>query len=112
VPAAIPDRSVAEAMEQVLTAEREAARAVAAAAAEADAAQRSAHQARLRILDRARRRATRLHEEMHRRLAISLAELERDRRPLVTPPGSLEGLVEEAARRVAQSLTSAGDDWS
>jgi hypothetical protein len=99
-------------MDQVLAAEREAARAVAAAAAEADAAQRAAHEVRLRILDRARRRATRLHEEMQRRLATALAELDRDRHVFTAQASTLEGLAEDAARRVAQSLTSAGDGWS
>lgn len=109
VPASIRDRSIAEAMDQVLAAEHEAAAAIASAAADADVLQRAAREARRRILDRARRRATRLHEAMQQRLTISLAELERGRRAATMPAAALEGLAEAAAQRIAQLLTSDSD---
>lgn len=99
-------------MDEVLAAEREAAAAIASAAADADARLRAAHETRRRILDRARRRATRLHEVMQQRLAVALDALERERRAATVPPAALEGLAEAAAQTVAQALASAADERS
>jgi hypothetical protein len=110
VPAAIRDRSIAEAMDQVLAAEREATAAIASASADADKQQRAALEARRRILDRARRRAMRVHELMQQRLAVELSELERARRAATLPAAALEGLAEAAAQSVAQWLASDADE--
>jgi F0F1-type ATP synthase membrane subunit b/b' len=70
------DRTVADAIDRVLEAEREAAAAIAAAEATARAALDAAREERRSTLDRARARITRLHERAAARLETTLQQLD------------------------------------
>lgn len=104
------DPRIAEAMDRVLAAERDAASAVQAARASAEARRAAAEAAGSRILDRARERATRLHELMQRRLAHALDQLEASAGAERAHAPDLRGVADLAARQVAQALTGSADE--
>jgi hypothetical protein len=103
------DRTVADAIERVLEAERAAEAAVAQAEAAAKAAIDAAREHRRQILDQARRRVARLHESAQPRLARRLAAIE------ATVPGgaldasALRAVADAALAAVAARLTSADE---
>lgn len=101
-----PDKGVAEAMNRVLAAEREAAEAIAAAQRSAESVIEAARVNRRRILDSARRRATRMHVRAQARLDQVLQDLAHGRGGTETDQESLRSLAGEALQRLANRLTS------
>jgi hypothetical protein len=96
-----PDATVAQAINRVLAAEREAAGAVEAAQLEAARAERR------RLLERARTRASRLHAAAQVRLQRSLAQLELGAAAPGMDLATLNELTQEAVGRLARRLTAA-----
>jgi cell division septum initiation protein DivIVA len=101
-----PDTTVADAMNRVLDAEREAAAAIAAAQVEAEAILQAAREQRRQLLERARVRASRVHVRAQSRLEAALAELDAQSRcdwDISGSPGALAG---QAIDALARRLTS------
>lgn len=103
----VPETAIAEAMNRVLDAEREAAVAIAAEEHAAESVIEAARERRRRILDAARRRATALHLRAQARLDDALQQLERGR---AAPDGgdeAIRSIAREALEGLARRLTSA-----
>ena len=101
-----PDTTVADAMNRVLEAEREAAAAIAAAEAEAEATLRAAREQRREILDKARDRASRLHVRAQSRIAATLSELDAQAKAATGSRESLESIAQRAIDNLARRLAS------
>lgn len=103
-----PDAQVAQAINRVLAAERQAAGAIEAAQLEADALIEAARAERRRLLERARQRAARLHAAAQTRLERALARLDRGAATPGADFATLQELTVQAVARLARRLT-AGD---
>lgn len=103
-----PDVQVAEAINRVLAAEREAAGAIEAARLEAETLIEAARAERRRLLERARQRAARIHAAAQARLERSLARLDRGTTAPEMDVATLQELTQQAVARLARRLT-AGD---
>jgi cell division septum initiation protein DivIVA len=101
-----PDAQVAEAINRVLAAEREAAGALEAARRESEALIEDARAERRRLLERARRRSARLHAAAQSRLERSLARLDRAATAPGTDIATLHELSDQAVARLARRLTA------
>lgn len=104
------DTAIADAMNRVLAAEREAAEAIAVEQRAAEALIEAARDRRRRILDTARRRATTLHVRARARLRAALAELEQGHASPDTRVEALRAVAREAIDGLARHLTSVGHD--
>jgi hypothetical protein len=102
-----PDAQVAQAINRVLAAEREAAGAIETAGREAEALIEAARAERRRLLERARLRAARLHAAAQLRLERSLARLDRGAKAPGTDFEALHELTRQAVGRLARRLTAA-----
>jgi vacuolar-type H+-ATPase subunit H len=102
-----PDAEIAQAIDRVLAAERDAAGAIEAAQREADALIEGARAERRRLLERARQRAARIHAAAQTRLEKSLAKLEDRGTTSAIDIATLDDLTLQAVTRVAQRLTAA-----
>ena len=101
----VPETAIAEAMNRVLDAEREAAVAIAAEEHAAESVIEAARERRRRILDAARRRVTALHLRAQARLEDALQQLERGG---AAPDGgdeALRSMAREALEGLALRLT-------
>ena len=107
-----PDITVADAIDRVLEAERQAAQSIRAAEAEAEALLQAARDDRRRILDRARDRATRVHVRAQARLAEELAQLEANARAAGGERPLLDDLAAQAIENLARRLASDDHDRS
>jgi cell division septum initiation protein DivIVA len=105
-----PDTQVAQAINRVLAAEREAAGAIEAAQLEAESLIEAARAERRRLLERARQRAARLHAAAQSRLERALARLDRGATAPGTDIGALHELTQQAVGRLAKRLTTAGHE--
>jgi hypothetical protein len=103
---ATSDTTVADAMNRVLDAEREAAAAIAAAEAEAETALQAARELRRQLLERARVRATRLHVRAQSRIDGAISELDAQSRSGRDRTGSTDDLARQAIDALARRLTS------
>ncbi len=101
-----PDNGIADAMNRVLAAEREATEAIAAAQSSAESIIEAARVKRRRILESVRRRATRMHLRAQSRLDRELRELEQHGAGPDANLESLRSLAGDALRRLARRLTS------
>lgn len=101
-----PDSGIAEAMNRVLAAEREAAETIAAAQRSAESVIEAARVKRRRILDSARRRATRMHVQAQAGLEQVLNDLTESRGGPGADLESLRALAGEALERLSRRLTS------
>jgi vacuolar-type H+-ATPase subunit H len=101
-----PDAAVADAMNQVLAAESEAAEAIASAQREAEILIEAARARRRQILDAARRRASLLHARGQSRLQQQLKELEGQATAPAADLGTLRALSRQALENLARRLTS------
>ena len=104
-----PDAQVAEAINRVLSAEREAAGAIEAARLEAEQLIEAARAERRRLLERARQRSARIHAAAQSRLERSLAHLERSAAAPTAGLATLHELAAHAVARLARRLTAGGD---
>ena len=102
-----PDAQVAEAINRVLAAEREAAVAIEATQLEAEALIEAARTERRRLLERARQRSARLHAAAQARLERSLDRLDRAATAPGTDIATLHELTDQAVARLARRLTAA-----
>lgn len=102
-----PDAEVAQAIDRVLAAEREAAGAIEAAQREAEALIESARAERRRLLERARQRAARVHAAAQARLEQSMARLDGGGASPAPDLPALDELTRQAVTRVARRLTAA-----
>jgi regulator of protease activity HflC (stomatin/prohibitin superfamily) len=102
-----PDAEVAQAINRVLAAEREAAGSIKAAQLEAEKLIEAARAERRRLLERARLRAARLHAAAQSRLERSLARLDLGATAPGTDFASLHELTQQAVGRLARRLTAA-----
>ena len=102
-----PDSTVADAINRVLAAERDAAVAIAAAQGEAETLIEAARAERRRLLERARTRAARLHAAAEKRLERSLARLELGASASGVDLATLDELTQQAVGRLARRLTAA-----
>jgi cell division septum initiation protein DivIVA len=107
---ATPDTTVADAINRVLDAEREAAAAIAAAEAEAETVLQAAREQRRQLLERARDRSSRLHVRAESRIEAALAELDAQSRSGRDSAGSLDSLARQAIDALARRLTSDDHD--
>jgi cell division septum initiation protein DivIVA len=107
-----PDATVARAINRVLTAERDAADAIAAAQREAEAMIEAARAERRRLLERARVRTVRLHTAAKVRLQRSLERLEHGDRAPGIDLGTLDQLTHEAVAHLVRRLTAADHESS
>jgi len=103
---ATSDTTVADAMNRVLDAERDAAAAIAAAEAEAETTLQAARELRRQLLERARVRASRLHVRARSRIEAALAELDAQSGSGRDSTGSPDGLARQAIEALACRLTS------
>lgn len=103
-----PDAEIAQAIDRVLAAEREAAGAIEAEQRAAEVLIENARAERRRLLDRARQRAARVHEAAQARLERSLARLEHGGVASDLDLATLDDLTRQAVARLALRLT-AGD---
>lgn len=103
----VPDAQVAQAINEVLAAEREAAGAIEAARLSAEAQIESARGERRRLLERARARASRLHAAALLRLERELERLERAAAEPTLDVSRLDELTREAVGRLARRLIAA-----
>lgn len=101
-----PDSAVADAMNRVLAAEREAADAIASGQRDAEATIEAARARRRQILDTARRRSSALHVRAQSQLQQALQDLERGDSTNPADPARLRSLSREAIERIALRLTS------
>jgi hypothetical protein len=101
-----PDSAVADAMNRVLAAEREAADAIASGQRSAEATIEAARARRRQILDAARRRSSALHVRAQLHLQQALQDLERGDSANPADPARLRSLSREAIERIALRLTS------
>jgi hypothetical protein len=101
------DRTVADAIERVLEAERAAAAAVELTAGAAKAAIDVARDQRRQILEVARRRVARLHEGAQPRLARRLAAIEATAASDTVDAAGLRAVADAALAAVAARLTGA-----
>jgi len=102
-----PDAEVAQAINRVLAAEREAAGAIEIAERGAEALIEAARAERRRLLERARLRAARLHAAAQARLESSLARLDRGATAPGTDLATLHELTHQAVGKLARRLTAA-----
>jgi len=102
-----PDAQVAQAINRVLAAEREAAGAIETAQREAEALIEAARAERRRLLERARRRSADLHAAAQSRLTRSLARLDRAASAPGTGIATLHELTDQAVASLARRLTAA-----
>jgi vacuolar-type H+-ATPase subunit H len=102
-----PDVEVAQAIDRVLAAEREAAGAIEAAQREAEALIEDARAERRRLLERARQRAARVHAAAQTRLEQSMARLDEGGTTSAPDLATLDDLTRQAVARVARRLTAA-----
>lgn len=102
-----PDAEIAQAIDRVLAAEREAAGAIEAAQREAEALIEHARAERRRLLERARQRSARLHAAAQSRLERSLERLEHGGAGSGLDLATLDELTREAVARLARRLTAA-----
>jgi cell division septum initiation protein DivIVA len=102
-----PDATVAQAINRVLAAEREAAGAVENAQREAESLIEAARTERRRLLERARTRASRLHAAAQSRLERSLVQLELGAAAPGLNLATLNELTQQAVGRLARRLTAA-----
>lgn len=102
-----PDAEVAQAINRVLAAERDAAGAIEAAQREAETLIEAARAERRRLLERARQRAARLHAAAQSRLERALARLEHGATVPGTDFSTLQALTQQAVGRLARRLTAA-----
>ena len=107
---ATSDATVADAMNRVLDAEREAATAIAAAEAEAETTLQAARELRRQLLERARVRASRLHVRAQSRIAAAIAELDAQLQLGRDSPASQDGVARQAIDALARRLTSDDHD--
>ncbi len=105
-----PDSEVAQAINRVLAAEREAAGAIEAARLEAEALIEAARAERRRLLERARQRAARLHAAAQSRLERALVRLDLGTAAPELDSGTLHDLTQQAVGRLARRLTAAGHE--
>jgi hypothetical protein len=101
-----PDSAVADAMNRVLAAEREAADAIASGQRSAEATIEAARARRRQILDAARRRSSALHVRAQLHLQQALQDLERGDSANPADPARLRSLSREAIESIARRLTS------
>jgi hypothetical protein len=101
-----PDSAVADAMNRVLAAEREAADAIASGQRAAETTIEAARARRRQILDTARRRSSALHVRAQLHLQQALQDLERGDSANPADPARLRSLSSEAIERIARRLTS------
>jgi cytochrome c553 len=101
-----PDSAVADAMNRVLAAEREAADAIASGQRAAEAMIEAARARRRQVLDTARRRSSALHVRAQTYLQQALQDLERGDSGNLADPARLRSLSREAIERIARRLTS------
>lgn len=101
-----PDSAVADAMNRVLAAEREAADAIASGQRDAEATIEAARARRRQILDTARRRSSALHVRAQMHLQQALQDLERGNPEDLADPARLRSLSREAIESIARRLTS------
>jgi hypothetical protein len=102
-----PDAEVAQAIDRVLAAERDAAGAIEAAQREADALIENARAERRRLLERSRQRAARVHTAAQIRLGRSLAQLDEGGASSTIDLATLDELTRQAVAHVARRLTAA-----
>ena len=107
---ATSDTTVADAMNRVLDAEREAATAIAAAEAEAETTLQAARELRRQLLERARVRASRLHVRAQSRIAAAIAELDAQLQSGRDSPAAPDGVAGLAIDALARRLTSDDHD--
>lgn len=101
-----PGSAVADAMNRVLAAEREAADAIESGQRAAEATIEAARARRRQILDTARRRSSALHVRAQSRLQQALQDLELGDSAKLADPDRLRSLSHEAIERIARRLTS------
>jgi cell division septum initiation protein DivIVA len=102
-----PDAEVAQAIDRVLAAEREAAGTIEAAQRDAEALIEDARTERRRLLERARQRAARLHAAAQTRLEQSLARLGAGGATSGIDLATLDDLTRQAVAHLARRLTAA-----
>lgn len=107
MPAPDTDRTVADAIDRVLDAERATAAALVAAGSAARATIDAAREERRRILERARARITRLHERASAQLAQRLAQLDRElaaeERAATPAPAATRAVLDTVAARLTRA---------
>jgi len=101
------DAEIAQAIDRVLAAEREAAGAIEAAQRDAEALIEHARAERRRLLERAKQRAARIHAAAQARLDRSLARLEHAGDGSGLDLATLDELTRQAVARLARRLTAA-----
>lgn len=107
---AVAEQAVAEAMNRVLEAEREAAGAIEAQARACEQLLEAARERRRRILERARGRAARVHAAATLLRDREIERLERQAREPERYVDARHGAVADAVRRLAIQLTSSDAD--
>lgn len=101
-----PDTTVADAINRVLEAEHEAAAAIVAAQAAAQAAIEAARERRRDILEIARQRVIKLHEQAQVRLAAQIARLDAEAATDKSQEADLNSVAAGAITKVAERLTT------
>jgi cell division septum initiation protein DivIVA len=102
-----PEAEIAQAIERVLAAEREASCAIEAARRDAELLIENARAERRRLLERARQRAARVHTAAQARLERSLARLEHGGKTSDLDLATIDDLTRQAVARLAVRLTAA-----